>query len=292
MAKRRGLAIVELSRLGMPQGREYADEGFVVTGTGWDGIDAFRTPVRPGGFCFVLCERGHCRVSLNLTDSPIGEGMLFFVVPGTVVHLDEVSADLRLRMVGFTADFVRDVRTVIHVIYPFIFQSPLLCASPEDARRIAELFDLMYAKAQRHGHPFRGEMLRNLLNVLFCEIGALYRSDAVSPDHVLSRNEEIFRQLMRLIMLHYKKERTVAFYAHALCLTPKYLSSVVKRISHKTLSEWIADTIILDAKTQLKSSQMTIQQLSNYLNFPNPSFFGRFFKKHTGMTPKEYRLSE
>ena len=58
------------------------------------------------------------------------------------------------------------------------------------------------------------------------------------------------------------------------------------------MAEWIAEAVILDAKTQLRTSQMTVQQIANYLNFPNPSFFGRFFKKHTGMTPKAYRLSE
>lgn len=84
----------------------------------------------------------------------------------------------------------------------------------------------------------------------------------------------------------------MAFYARELCLTPKYLSSVVKKTTNRTVTEWINETVVLDAKTQLKSSQMTVQQIANYLNFPTPSFFGRFFKKHTGMTPKAYRLSE
>ena len=68
----------------------------------------------------------------------------------------------------------------------------------------------------------------------------------------------------------------MAFYARELCLTPKYLSSVVKKTTNRTVTEWINETVVLDAKTQLKSSQMTVQQIANYLNFPTPSFFGRF----------------
>ena len=134
--------------------------------------------------------------------------------------------------------------------------------------------------------------MQNLLLTLFYEISALYQKKYAKSDRQLTRDEEIFRKLIRLIILHYKEERTVAFYARELCLTPKYLSSVVKKTTNRTVTEWINETVVLDAKTQLKSSQMTVQQIANYLNFPTPSFFGRFFKKHTGMTPKAYRLSE
>ena len=134
--------------------------------------------------------------------------------------------------------------------------------------------------------------MQNLLWTLFYEISALSQKRYAKSDRQLTRDEEIFRKLIRLIILHYKEERTVAFYARELCLTPKYLSSVVKKTTNRTVTEWINETVVLDAKTQLKSSQMTVQQIANYLNFPTPSFFGRFFKKHTGMTPKAYRLSE
>ena len=82
---------------------------------------------------------------------------------------------------------------------------------------------------------------------------------------------------MQLIMRHYREQRATAFYARELCLTPKYLASVVKKISNRSVAEWIAEAVILDAKTQLRTSQMTVQQIANLPRIsPNPSFFGRF----------------
>ena len=72
----------------------------------------------------------------------------------------------------------------------------------------------------------------------------------------------------------------------------KYLSAVVKRVSDKSVVDWINETVVLEAQAQLKTTRMTVQEISDYLNFPNPSFFGRFFKKHTGMTPKAFRDAE
>mgnify|MGYP005766453861 CR=1 FL=1 len=93
-----------------------------------------------------------------------------------------------------------------------------------------------------------------------------------------------------LVVEHYLKQRNVGFYADRLCLTPKYLSKVIKRLSGHTVPEWISRILVLHAQVLLKSSKQTVQQIALELNFPNASFFGRFFKKHTGMTPGQYRL--
>jgi AraC family transcriptional activator of pobA len=91
------------------------------------------------------------------------------------------------------------------------------------------------------------------------------------------------------VSLSYKKERGVNFYARKLCITPKHLSWAVKEVSGKTAGTWIDEAVILEAKTLLKSSDMNIQQISEELNFANQSFFGKYFKHYTGMSPKEYK---
>ena len=109
-----------------------------------------------------------------------------------------------------------------------------------------------------------------------------------SPIH--NRAEEYFRQFTELLGEHYKHERSVGFYARQLCITPKYLTTLIKRISGKSVSEWIDNYVILEAKTLLKYSNMSVQEIAYYLNFPNQSFFGKYFKSHTGMTPSAYRI--
>lgn len=86
------------------------------------------------------------------------------------------------------------------------------------------------------------------------------------------------------------KERSIAFYADMLCLTPKYLSQVIYKCSGSFASEWIRKMVILEAKSLLDNKNFSVQQISDMMNFPNPSFFGKYFKAATGMTPRKYRM--
>ena len=79
------------------------------------------------------------------------------------------------------------------------------------------------------------------------------------------------------------------FYAYQLCITPKHLSKVIKQTTHKNANDWIDEHVILEAKALLKSTNMTTQQISEELNFSDQLFFGKYFRRHTGMSPKEYK---
>ena len=99
------------------------------------------------------------------------------------------------------------------------------------------------------------------------------------------------KSFMREVSANYKIDRSVTFYANKLCLTPKHLSGVVKEVSGKTAGEWIDNFVILEARALLKSSEMSVQEIAEYLHFANQSFFGKYFKHYVGMSPKEYRRS-
>ena len=104
-----------------------------------------------------------------------------------------------------------------------------------------------------------------------------------------TKRDDLFEAFYNLLLAHYKESREVGFYADKLCLTPKYLSAVIKDLTGKSAFEWINDYVTLEAKALLKSTNMTIQQISDELNFANQSFFGKYFKRLTGVSPKEYR---
>lgn len=97
-----------------------------------------------------------------------------------------------------------------------------------------------------------------------------------------------------LLESHFREERAVNFYAERLFVTPKHLSAVLKEISGQTAGEWIDQRVILEAKLLLRTTGMNIQEISTALNFSNQSFFGKYFKHLTGISPREYRtkLSE
>lgn len=138
-------------------------------------------------------------------------------------------------------------------------------------------------------HVYRKEVMQSLLLALFYDICNIFRRHQPIDGGKRSRKEELFGLFMRVVMENYKQERSVGFYADKLCVTAKYLSLVVKDVSGKSAGDWIDEYVILEAKALLKSSNMTIQEIADVLNFANQSFFGKYFKHHTGVSPKEYR---
>ena len=105
----------------------------------------------------------------------------------------------------------------------------------------------------------------------------------------LGRGEVIFEEFMELVRQYSKQERNVRFYARRLNITPKYLSTVSKDVSGKTAARWIDEAVILEAKSLLRYSGMSIQEIAYHLNFSTQSFFGKYFKQHTGYSPSRFK---
>ena len=143
---------------------------------------------------------------------------------------------------------------------------------------------------------FSSEIIGGLIAATIYKVGDILthylteHPEVDSPIH--NRAEEYFRQFTELLGEHYKHERSVGFYARQLCITPKYLTTLIKRISGKSVSEWIDNYVILEAKTLLKYSNMSVQEIAYYLNFPNQSFFGSYFKRNAGMSPSQYKAKK
>lgn len=97
---------------------------------------------------------------------------------------------------------------------------------------------------------------------------------------------------LKLVQENFRKERFLGFYASELGISPKHLARTVKAQTGMTAVSWIERLVVLEAQVMLKSSNLNIQQISYELNFKSQSFFGKYFKKFTGMSPKEFRNSK
>ena len=111
----------------------------------------------------------------------------------------------------------------------------------------------------------------------------------INKDNRKTKKRKLFDDFYSHLIANHKESREVGFYAKKLCITPKYLSSSVKETTGKSAFEWINNYVILEAKSMLKVSEKTIQEISVDLNFPNQSFLGKYFKQQVGMTPGKYR---
>ena len=157
----------------------------------------------------------------------------------------------------------------------------------EEWQRAGTYFSLIWETV--HLQPYRREAVQHLITSLLYNLYYLqddfYKNQLLRP----SRHEELFRHFITLVNEHCKTERTVPFYASQLCLSPRYLSTIIHYVSGRTVTEWINQAVILEAKVMLKHSNLLIYQIADTLHFSNPSFFCKFFKRMTGMTPQEYQ---
>lgn len=115
--------------------------------------------------------------------------------------------------------------------------------------------------------------------------------DKVEGKTNLSKSEQISKNFSRLVMQNYTMQRSVAWYAKKLGITQAHLSTIVKQTTGKTCIDIITAMVIMDAKAQLKSTDLSIHDIAYSLNFTNMSFFGKYFKRHVGISPLEYRNS-
>ena len=170
----------------------------------------------------------------------------------------------------------------------YIKEHPVTEFNTEEIGCIKEYHSFLWKKVKAKGHPYRKEIAQSLLLAVFHEVYGMFKNHM--PIEVKkSRQEELFAAFIQTLALHHKQERSVAFYAGKLCVTPKYLSLLVKNVSNRTAGEWIDNYVVLEAKALLSSSTLSIQEISDRLNFANQSFFGKYFKQHAGISPTEYR---
>ena len=158
----------------------------------------------------------------------------------------------------------------------------------DDWQLTDEYFRLLWHTVNRQ--PLSHSSVRALQTALLSELRLIYnKENAERKRHPVSRQEDIFHRFTILVNEHAAREHAIAFYADRLCLTPNHLGAVIREVSGQTVMQWIHRHIIQQAKLQLKYSDLPVWQIAESLNFPNPSFFSKFFKRETGMTPAEYR---
>lgn len=292
---------MKLARIQLSDIEEHIDpfaiKNFIISdGTSLKPVISPEYPFILDGVAFAICVSGSGRIRVNFKEYDLEKNTIITIFPNFVSEVLVKSDDLMLEFLVFSTDFVTEVPSSEGFdISKSILQKSCIAVSDKEAEQLLNFHSFIVKQYSRRDHPFRESLAKALLYSLLIEIGAIYykRLDRSEEDDPASRStshqEELISRFFKLLMVHHKEERTLEFYAGKMCLTPKYLSTVVKERTGRTAFTWINEVLIASAKFMLKTTDYTILQISEELNFPNPSFFGRFFKKHTGVTPMQYR---
>lgn len=255
-------------------------------------------PFRFDGILLVWCIKGRLSVSINLNDYILKENTLFLCVPGNIFKLNEIIGDeeeLHYVCIAMSREFAADQKVDVNKTFSnglSLMDDPSVALSEEESAMIADYIDMM-GKVARSELIYKKESIQSLwTSMIYIFAGVLdNRAKAKDPAESTNRSRLLFEQFISLVAKYHGQYRNVGFYADKLCLTPKYLSKLIKNATGRSAPEWIDAYVILEAKNMLKYSNETIKEIVYKLNFPNQSVFYKFFKARTGMTPSEYRNS-
>lgn len=275
-----------------------SDEFFIFNGSAKDGEVSNRLvvttfPVRLDINISIVCEEGFISINIGYDNYIIRKNDFISILPNKVTQVVEISDDFRAKIIcvkpGFF-DFNKDQHSFN--VQNIIREYPYHTLPVDKMDFFTFLFNYVESIMGDKNNIYRKQIAHSFLNMMFYEISNLllietenYKKNTTNP------NEEIFRKFVADIEANFQKERTIKFYANKACLTPKYFSTLIFRLTGKHAKEWIDEYTILDAKALLKSTNMNIQQISYELNFATPSHFGRYFKHYTGISPLQYRNS-
>lgn len=239
----------------------------------------------------VLCKQGNVKLRMNLMEEEIKAGQLFFILPHCTFEVHQVSNDFEGALVVCTPDtmFVSDDTLVDMSIRRYISTHHNIIISPHNLDVFMNLYKMLKQSLLDVDNPFREQVVRKYCQIIVYEGCRCFLKESFTSVKECSRASEVFERFIRCVEKDYKKERQIQYYADQLNLTSKYLSAVIKDVSHRFASEWIDEYVILEAKALLRQPNLSIGQISEMLNFANQSFFGRYFKHHTGLSPKEFR---
>ena len=235
-----------------------------------------------------IITHGEGHINFNLMDRHLSAGTLIYLGPGTIIDPIHFSYDLELMGIGLFADFpmpfaagqfpsafngqVRD------------FQLPVSVEDQQTARNILEtLWHLVHQK------DYHRPTASSLVAALMHHYDRLFHQQADTLAATRSREQTIFDRFIQLVNQHCRQQHQISYYADRMCLTERYLGTVIRQTSGTTAKEWIDRALITQSKVLLRHSDKSVVQISEDLNFPNPAFFSKYFKRLTAMTPLEYR---
>ncbi|MBQ7812811.1 MAG: AraC family transcriptional regulator [Bacteroidales bacterium] len=258
-------------------------------------------PCRFDGFMMIYCLSGHVRMSINLNEFDFMEGSLFLNVPGNLVkvseYIDSSKEDQRYIVVAMTREFVSGLRMDVNKVFNeglAMLGNPSIMLTEQQRGLVSHYISLMCEIVRNVSINGREAINSVLLSLFYVVSGIGSERIREMGDEVRkssSRSKVIFEQFIKLVSEYHMLYRNVGFYADKLCLTPKYLSKLIKTATGRSAPDWIDAYVVLEAKNLLKYSNIAIKEVVYRLNFPNQSVFYKFFKARTGMTPSEYRNS-
>lgn len=248
----------------------------------------FPCKIKCGVYAFIV--RGTARATINITQYDFRQGDVILLEPGSFLLIHEFSDDAFVYYMLFSSSFLEKYTFSNRMSMTALqLHSPIIHISEEQGEVIKSMAGVLLQAMNTRPSMLNSENIVHIFNLLQTTYASYARSQEGCVVRPIDRKTEIYHDYCQMVLKHYQHWHHVSQYAEAMRITLPHLCTTIKSVSSRTAGDIITDTILTDAKAQLKITNLQIKEIALSLGFENVAFFNRFFKLHVGITPKCYR---
>ena len=254
-------------------------------------IESIRDPHKFDFFMVIYHKAGRAKMKIDMEECDlVTPSNIIGIHPGQIVSIEDLTPDFDADILLMSHSFIEEILVYMNGGIPIAFDQriPKVVHCAERDKNMVEMFvkSLRHILRQNAGNPYLSKIVQHVIMAIFYSLTDSHDKIGEKPR---TNADVLSKEFLSLVKEHFREERQLKFYADKMCITPRYLSRVVKECTKFSAADWIERFVVLEARALLKSTNMTIQQISDELNFPSQTFFGKYFKRRVGLSPKEYR---
>ena len=249
------------------------------------------SPYRCSMAIAIYCRKGHAVGKINIAEYELHSDGFLIVLPNQIIESISVSDDYEGTYILISAQFLDNMNIgETFLVHDSVERAPYIQLGERAKESLMTYIAMCKSAISAWENPNRLEILRLITKAFFLGFGYFMHKTA-QQYACNTQSSWMMMKFIRLVETYYREYRNLEFYANKMGITAKHLSKVIKNHSGKKALQWIEHYVILDAKSQLASTDKSVKHISYELNFPSQSFFGKYFYRVTGMSPIEYRNS-
>lgn len=255
-------------------------------------VDLSQVAIQTSFFTIAVCTDGKAQFMLNGVPCQVQAGDLFITFGRQTIDRFERSEDFQGSALFQSQEFVQESLMTMRYLWPYLvylMRHPVMSLSPEERDIVRGDYQMLRVRLDQTQKVLSQELIQAILQVFYLDVCRMLELRVPREDQYNARTYNLFYHFMQILAAHYTTQREVAWYASQLSLTPKYMSEVVKNVTGRTVGQWISLMVVMEIKSLLRNTDMSIKQIAQRLNFSTQSFLGRYFKNNTGISPLDYR---
>jgi AraC-like DNA-binding protein len=256
-------------------------------------LDTQHIATSVGCYMYNIVEQGESYIEYNGEKITLRKNDLTFFNPTIIPELKGASPDYKAITLIIHADFVSE-NIVIRKMLQTAFYTSIYMGSPTMTNVNEKHLELLKGSMRQimqhinNPHDFTYQAIHGAYSVFLADLAAIL-CETMGYSKSKSKNYDLFISFTELLKIHFKQHHDVAFYATKLHISPRYLSMIIKQLTNNTVVYFINRKLLLEACWLLKSSRISIQEISDTLHFSDQSAFCKFFKRNIGKAPLAYR---